>query len=412
MTDDMGYADLSIYGRKDYKTTQLDKLASEGMLFTQAYSAGPLCTPTRVGFMTGRYPARTPVGLLEPLTPIRADSAYGLTADYPSVAGLVRKAGYETILIGKWHLGFLPEHSPTKNGYDYFYGFHSGAADYISHKGDGRNFDLYENDEKKDTAGYLTDIFSAKAIKFLRSEHKKPFFLTLNYNAPHWPWQGRKDSAYRDNQRFTEGGNPAIYKEMMLALDEGVGSIMKALSDLGLDKNTVVIFTNDNGGERYSDHGGLSKHKSTLWEGGIRVPAFVRWPGKIKAGVVSAQPIITMDWTATILDLAGAKPHEDFALDGVSLIPHLTGKKNDFPRTFYWRSFQRYQEKAVRDGNWKYLQDSKGEYLFDLSVDQGEKTNLKDQQPAVFNELKNKMAAWEKTVLKPIPLAEAGNYKP
>ena len=146
MTDDMGYGDLSGYGRKDYKTPNLDKLASQGMKFVNAYSAGPLCTPTRTAFMTGRYPARTPVGLMEPLTTSKRDSAYGLTADYPSIASLMKAGGYETALIGKWHLGVLPKHSPIKNGYDYFFGIHSGAADYISHKGDSRKLDLYEND--------------------------------------------------------------------------------------------------------------------------------------------------------------------------------------------------------------------------------------------------------------------------
>ena len=146
MTDDMGYGDLSGYGRKDYQTPNLDKLASQGMKFINAYSAGPLCTPTRTAFMTGRYPARTPVGLMEPLTHTKRDSAYGLTSEYPSIASLMKAGGYKTALIGKWHLGFLPQHSPVKNGFDYFYGFHSGAADYISHHGDSRKPDLYEND--------------------------------------------------------------------------------------------------------------------------------------------------------------------------------------------------------------------------------------------------------------------------
>ena len=320
MTDDMGYGDLSGYGRKDYSTPNLDKLASEGMKFVNAYAAGSLCTPTRTALMTGRYPARTPVGLLEPLTPIKRDSAYGLTAAYPSIATLVREGGYTTALIGKWHLGFTPQHSPTQNGFDYFFGIHSGAADYITHKGDGRRHDLYENDSLVYTKGYLTDLFSQRAADYIKQKHVKPFFLTVTYNAPHWPWQGRNDLPYHDTVNFRLGGSPATYAEMMTSLDEGIGVILSALESQGLAGNTLVIFTNDNGGERYSEHGGLAKSKGTLWEGGIRVPAFARWPGKIAAGSLSQQVIVTMDWTATILAAAHGRPRVDFPLDGIDLL--------------------------------------------------------------------------------------------
>ena len=405
MSDDMGYADLSCYGRKDYKTPNLDRLASQGMKFTQAYSAGPLCTPTRVGFMTGRYPARTPVGLIEPLTPSKRDSAFGWSADYPSVAALVKKSGYETVLIGKWHLGFMPEHRPTKNGFDYFFGIHSGAADYISHKnGDGRTPDLYENDKQVEVDGYLTDLLTQKAVSFLKQKHTRPFFLTLNYNAPHWPWQGPTDKAYNDTVGFRLGGSPAIYAAMMKSLDEGVGEVLKVLDEQGLTDQTLFIFTNDNGGERYSDNGGLSKSKGTLWEGGIRVPAFARWPGKIAAGSSSEQAIITMDWTATIMAAANANPQTNFPLDGINLLPLLTGKQKEMDRTLYWRTFQRTRQKAMREGKWKYLQDEDGEYLFDLLADPAERNNLKAFDAALFQRLKTKYDAWEKTVLKPIPL--------
>jgi arylsulfatase A-like enzyme len=405
MSDDMGYGDLSGYGRKDYKTPNLDRLASQGMKFTQAYAAGPLCTPTRTGFMTGRYPARTPVGLIEPLTPSKRDSAFGLSAAYPSVATMVKAAGYETVLIGKWHLGFLPEHSPTKNGFDYFFGFHSGASDYIDHKnGDGRMPDLYENDKPVQVDGYLTDLFSQKVVSFLKQKHTKPFFLTLNYNAPHWPWQGPSDKAYDDTVGFRAGGSAAIYAAMMKSLDDGVGEVLKALDEEGLTDQTFLIFTNDNGGEQYSDNGGLSRSKGTLWEGGIRVPAFARWPGKIAAAGKSEQAIITMDWTATILAAANAKAHPEFPLDGINLLPLLTGKQKESDRTFYWRTSQRAKQKALREGKWKYLQDESGEFLFDIVADPAEKNDLKTGNPAIFQRLKTKFEAWEKTVLKPIPL--------
>jgi arylsulfatase A-like enzyme len=404
MTDDMGYADLSSYGQKEYKTPNLDKLAAQGMKFMQAYAAGPVCTPTRAGFMTGRYPARIPIGLIEPLTGSPKDSAFGLTADYPSIATLLKQSGYETLLIGKWHLGFLPQHSPTENGFNYFYGFHSGAADYISHKGSGKRPDLYENDRPVSKEGYLTDLFSQKAITFLRGPHTKPFFLVLNYNVPHWPWQGPTDKAYDDTVDFRKGGSPAIYAAMMQRLDDGIGDIMNVLENEGLFSTTIVIFTNDNGGERYSNNGGLAKAKGSLWEGGIRVPAFIRWPGKISAGATTLQVAITMDWTATILAVAGVQAHPEFPLDGKNLLPLCQGKSKEVDRTFYWRTSQRQNQKAIREGQWKYLKDEEEEYLFDLIADPGEKINLKEAQPSKFRYLKQKYTEWEKSVLTPMPL--------
>lgn len=403
MTDDMGYGDLSGYGRKDYKTPNLDKLASQGMKFVNAYSAAPLCTPTRTAFMTGRYPARTPVGLIEPLTGEK-DTSMGLTAEFTSLPTLMKENGYETALIGKWHLGLQPRYSPIKNGFDYFFGIRSGAADYISHKGGVRTHDLFENDSMVYPQGYLTDLFSQKATAFIQQKHDKPFFLTLAFNAPHWPWQAPGDKPYDDSVNFRTGGSPAIFAAMMKRLDEGIGMVMKALDDTHLSGNTIVIFTNDNGGERYSDNGGLASSKGSLWEGGIRVPAFVRWPGKIKPGQVTQQAAITMDWTATILAVAGTKPDKNFPLDGLNLVPVLTGQKQSSARTFYWRTFQRVQQKALRTGEWKYLKDEKGDYLFNLADDPGEKKDLKEKHQSIFNRLKNMYADWEKTVLQPIPL--------
>lgn len=406
MTDDMGYGDLSCYGNKNFATPNIDQLASQGVKFLNAYAAAPVCSPTRTAFMTGRYPARLSLGLLEPLRSPKLDSAYGLTKNIPSLSILMKASGYETVLIGKWHLGFMPQHSPTKNGFDYFFGIRSGGADYISHKGENgtRAYDLYENDSLVDEEGYLTDLFSKKTVTFIKQKHTKPFFLMVTYNAPHWPWQGPTDLAYPDSVDFKEGGSPSVYAAMMKSLDDGIGEILAALNESQLDNNTIVIFTNDNGGERYSDNGGLSKSKMTVWEGGIRVPAIVRWPGKINAGNTTQQVANTMDWTATILKAAEAKAEKNFPLDGIDLMPVLTGKSKEIDRTLYWRIYQRRNQKAIRDGNWKYLKDEKGEYLFDLSVDQEEKNDLKTKEIKRFKMMKEKLAEWEKTVLPPIPL--------
>lgn len=404
MTDDMGYGDLGSYGQKNYTTPHLDKLASLGIKFVNAYAAGPLCTPTRTAFMTCRYPAKTPVGLMEPLTGTENDTAFGLTTTYPSIATLMKAAGYETALIGKWHLGSQQQHRPVKNGFHYFFGIHSGAADYISHKGTGKKHDLYENDTPVYPEGYLTDLLSQKAIAFIKQKHTRPFFLTITFTTPHWPWQGPTDKQYEDSVNFRTGGSPAIYAAMMKSLDDGVGNIMKTLDEEQLSGKTIVIFTNDNGGERYSNNGGLANAKGSLWEGGIRVPAFVRWPGKIKAGTITQQIAITMDWTATILFAGAAKAHPNFPLDGINLMPMLTSTKKIAERTIFWRTFQRNKQKAARMGEWKYLKDEKGEYLFNLKQDPGEQNNLKEKEHLVFKRLKQQYVSWEKTVLQPVAL--------
>jgi len=405
MADDMGYADLSCYGRKDYQTPNLDKLASQGLKFINAYAGAPLCTPTRASFMTGRYPARTPVGLIEPLTGSSLDSAVGLTPDQTSLPTLLKKNGYETFLVGKWHLGFLPSHSPNKNGFDEFFGYHGGGLDYISHTDPNGHNDLYENEEPISKDGYMTDLIMEKAINVLKRKHDKPFFLNVMFSAPHWPWQKPGDKVYPSTVTgWREGGSKEIFAAMMKSMDDAVGTILKTLDEMQLSSNTIVIFTSDNGGEKFSDMGVYSGRKPILKEGGIKVPAFIRWPGKIPANAVTTQAAITMDWTATILSQAKTKADPKFPLDGIDLMPVCTGEKKNIERVFYWRVFQRNQQNAMRNGNWKYLKDEKGEYLFDLSTDDAEKNDLKEMQKEVFERLKQQYSEWEKTVLNPVAL--------
>ncbi|HMK24837.1 MAG TPA: sulfatase-like hydrolase/transferase [Chitinophagaceae bacterium] len=401
MADDLGYADLSCYGRKDYQTPNLDKLCSQGVKFMNAYAAAPVCTPTRVAFMTGRYPARLTVGLFEPIAESARDSAVGLLPENPSIAGLMKKAGYETYLVGKWHLGYRELCSPNRNGFDYFYGFKAGAIDYITHSND-----LYENEKAINQEGYATGLWADKAIEIISKKHAKPFFLSIMFNAPHWPWQGPGDKPYPPGfENWTKNGSPGIYARMMKSLDSAVGRIVKAVDDSQLAKNTIIIFTSDNGGERFSDNGIYKESKMHLWEGGIREPAFVRWTGKIKPNSTTVQVTTTFDWTATILSLAGGNTDPAYPLDGINIMPVILGKSKEVERTLYWRIFQRRNNQAIRDGKWKWLEDEKGnEYLFDLSIDPSEKNNLKEKFPDIFQRLKNKYSEWEKTVLAPIPL--------
>jgi len=401
----MGYADLSSFGRKDYQTPNLDKLAAQGVKFMNAYAAAPVCTPTRVAFMTGRYPARHKVGIHEPLDWTTNDSLIGLTPEVPSIATLLKQSGYKTYLVGKWHLGFQKEFNPLNNGYDYFFGFHGGAIDFISHNGPKGKPDLYENFNPVKRQGYITDIWADKAIEIINNSGPEPFFLAVMFNAPHWPWQGPGDPAYHDTMPFTQGGSPKIYAAMMKSMDDAIGSIVKAVDDKKLSQNTLIIFTNDNGGERFSDNGPYKARKMNLWEGGIRVPAIARWPAKLKENIISNQVIHTMDWTATILSAGGAVADPRYPLDGIDIIPYITGNKKEIERTIYWRISERRDHKAMRDGNWKYIRDEKGdEYLLNLASDPYEKVNVKDSEKTIFENMKKKYALWEASVLKPLPL--------
>ena len=344
MADDLGWGDLSCYGRPDYRTPNLDRLASEGTRFTSAYSASPVCTPTRCAFVTGRYPARTRVGLEEPLAwkKFLVDNKLdiGLPPEHPTVASLLKAAGYNTALVGKWHLGYLPKYGPVKSGFEEFFGIMSGGADHFTHKDANGEGDLFEAEVPVERVGYITDLLTERAVEFLRRRRDAPFFLSLNYTAPHWPWEGPRDEAASRSlglgyNAFTSGGSLKVYAEMMKSLDAGVGRVLRALEESGHARETLVVFTSDNGGERFSYNWPFTGKKFELYEGGIRVPAFVRWPGRIPAGRTIEQAAITMDWTATILAAAGVRAHPDYPLDGEDLTPVMRGSRAPFERTLF-----------------------------------------------------------------------------
>ena len=407
LADDLGYGDLSCYGRPDYRTPVLDAFARQGIKFMSAYAAAPVCTPTRCAYVTGRYPQRLPVGLEEPLT-IRSSADVGLPPNHPTVASLLKNNGYETALIGKWHLGWKPEFGPNRHGFDEFFGILSGAADYFTHKasdaagsgGAGDAPDLWENLTPVDRVGYLTDLLSDKAIATIARPHTKPFFLSLQYNAPHSPWEGPEDAAIGHTSHgpgpMTDGGSLKIYASMMKSMDAGIGRVLKALQRAKLDRSTLVIFTSDNGGERYSYNWPFSFQKLSLYEGGTRVPAMVRWPGVIPAGRVTEQAAITMDWTATILAATGTAPDPAYPLDGEDLLPVCTGQRGMYDRTLFWRTQPR---GAARVGNWKYITDPGAEHLFDLSIDPGEKTDLRTRHASTFEKIKQQYVEWNAKML-------------
>jgi arylsulfatase A-like enzyme len=414
MADDLGWGDLSCYGRPDYRTPNLDRLASEGTRFNQAYSASPVCTPTRCAFVTGRYPARAAVGLEEPLSwrkqLIERKQDVGLAPEHPTVASLLKAAGYRTALVGKWHLGYLPKYSPLKSGFEEFFGIMSGGADHFTHKDANGEGDLFEAEVPVERVGYTTDLLTERAVEFLKRRREAPFFLSLNYTAPHWPWEGPNDEAVsralpKGLAGFTSGGSLKVYAEMMKSLDAGVGRVLRALEDAGHARTTLVIFTSDNGGERFSYNWPFTGKKFELYEGGIRVPAFARWPGRIPSGRTTEQAAITMDWTATILAAAGAHPHADYPLDGTDLLPVMRGERAAFERTLFWRNDV---QAAARDGRWKYLKvDDKTERLFDLLMDEREQADYSAAHPELFERLKGEYQKWEAQMLKQRPTRSA-----
>jgi arylsulfatase A-like enzyme len=406
LADDLGWADLSCYGRPDYRTPNLDRLASEGMRFTDAYSAAPVCTPTRVGFHTGRYPARLPVGLEEPIHERSSlgdkIASTGIPRTHPTVSSLIKAAGYETALVGKWHLGYWPDFGPLHFGFDEFFGIMSGAVDHFTHKDMSANLDLYEGKVPVERVGYLTELLTQRAVEYLKRPRTKPFYLSLHYTAPHWPWEGPNDSAFSSAMKygpvgFRAGGSLKVYAEMMKSLDAGIGKVLTELKRSGLDRNTLVIFTSDNGGERFSFNWPFSGQKMDLREGGVRVPAIVRWPGVTRAGTVSNQPAITMDWTATMIAAAGGRPDPEYPLDGEDFSTVLAGTRGPYERTFFWRTRR---QGAMRSGKWKYIREGKNESLHDLSVDEREQADFAQAQPQILERLRREFDTWAMGMMK------------
>ena len=416
MADDLGYADLSCYGRRDYTTPKVDQLAAEGMKFLQAYANSAVCSATRTALITGRYQYRLPVGLVEPLN----SEPLGLPPEHPTLPSLLKKAGYGTTLIGKWHLGRLPDYGPLKSGYDHFWGFREGALDYFTHKTDpfvGGTGDLWDGDARIDQAGYLTDLLGDRAVKVIGdyAAARQPFFLSLHFNAPHWPWEGREDEAEALRIRTLnnyDGGSNATYARMVTALDEQVGRVMQTLEQRGIARNTIVIFTSDNGGERFSDTWPFSGKKAELLEGGLRIPAIVKWPGRVRAGSTSQQVSMSMDWLPTLLAAAGTAPDPMYPSDGINLLPALTQGAAPVSRKVYWR-YNGNSQRALRDGDLKWLKIREHTFLFNVVKDPLERANLKDLQPEIYRRMVQDYENWNAGMLPQRPVdfggMQAGN---
>jgi arylsulfatase A-like enzyme len=417
MADDLGYADLSCYGQLDFQTPHLDRLAAQGVRFTQGYANSPVCSATRTAVITGRYQYRLPIGLEEPLTRNSAKKL-GLPADHPTLPSLLRDLGYATTLVGKWHLGYFPEFTPLNSGYNSFFGVTGGFADYFDH-GPGSVASLLHDGKEIERPGYMTDVLGNEAVRQITefATKRTSFSMSLHYTAPHWPWEGPDDEAVsRGFRSFADyfhydGGTQKTYGRMVQRLDESVGKVLAALEHHGLANNTIVIFTSDNGGERFSKTWPFIGQKTELLEGGMRVPTLFRWPARVKPAI-SDQVVISMDWLPTVIAAAGGVPHRDYPADGDNLLPVLIDGKPSYPRKLFWR-YKFAAQRAVRDAHWKYLRIAGNEFLFDIVADPRERANLRKRYPETFERLKSEYEAWNATMLPetetPVHHAPYGN---
>ncbi|MEY2770362.1 MAG: hypothetical protein RIQ38_781 [Pseudomonadota bacterium] len=401
LADDLGWGDLSCYGRPDYRTPVLDGLAQQGVRLTHAYANSSTCSPTRVALMTGRYQHRLPVGLEEPILP---GCPHGLPPEHATLPSLLREQGYATALVGKWHLGWQPHYGPLKSGYDEFFGAMGGELDYFRHTAttglaSGETEGLFEGEAIVQRTGYTTDLFTDRAIEILQRPADKPLFMSLHYTAPHWPWEGPNDQAESRRLRnlvHYDGGSLAVFAEMVQHLDRCIGRVLQAIEQRGKADNTLVVFTSDNGGERFSYMWPFVGEKGDLNEGGLRVPALVRWPAQLPAGQERQTPCMSMDWLPTLLRAAGVTPAPQLALDGCDLLPMLQGADAGPERALFWRTRD---QGAVRMGPWKLLCDGELRFLFHVLDDPREQANLKQREPERFAQLQAAYADWAAQML-------------
>lgn len=415
VTDDMGYGDIGIHGSKDIPTPNIDALAKGGIRFTDAYVSGPYCSPTRAGLLTGRYPQRFGHEFNLNMSPDHSD--FGLPLSETTMADRLNAAGYQTALVGKWHLGFSDKFHPMKRGFDEFFGFLGHSHSYLDPEAASRNPLLDGRNVVAETT-YLTDAFADRAVAFIKRQKSHPFFLYLAFNAVHTPMQAADKYLARfpdiaDEQRRT-------YAAMLSAMDDGIGKTLAALRAEGLEENTLIFFFNDNGGPTMSgttingsSNAPLRGSKRQTWEGGIRVAFIIRWKGHLAEGKIDARPIIQLDVMPTALAAAGVQSQSRF--DGVNLLPFLTGKNSGRPHeTLYWRLGE---HMAIRKGDWKLVKTKEGPLkeanpsafsdlsnaeLYNLAEDIGETKNLAAVHPEKVRELAADWQRWNKKLAKPL----------
>lgn len=425
LADDLGWTDLGCQGSKYYKTPHIDKLAAGGLRFTNGYTCGPNCQPTRAALMSGQYGPRTgvyTVGAIDrfdwqtrPLKPV--DNVQKLPLDRKTLGDVMTAAGYTTALYGKWHLGQDDKYHPSKRGF----------GDAITSM--GKHFDFVTQPKVDYPKGtYLADFLTDKAVGFIESNRDKPFFLCLHHFGVHSPHEAKPDLIEKFKGQPAAGGHKdPTYAAMIASVDESVGRVVAKLEELKLSENTLVVFTSDNGGVGgyvregvkqggdITDNAPLRSGKGCLYEGGVRVAWIARWPGKIPTGTTDT-PVISVDVMPTLLELGGGKAPDKQPLDGVSLVECLkSGGKKAPERDLFWHfpgylgagkgSWRTTPAGAIRSGDWKlieFFEDGKKE-LYNLKDDESQKTDLAAKQPDKVKELHAKLVAWRKAVNAPMP---------
>ncbi|MBI4664573.1 MAG: sulfatase-like hydrolase/transferase [Verrucomicrobia bacterium] len=428
VSDDHGYGDVGAYGCKDIPTPHMDSLAKNGVRFTSGYVSGPYCSPTRAGLMTGRYQTRFGHEF-NPGPAQSADRKFGLPLTEMPLPQRLKDAGYKTGMVGKWHLGNDQAHHPLSRGFDEFFGFLGGAHSYVNARADGGN-PILRGREPVDEKEYLTDAFRREALAFLDRHAQDTWFLYLAFNAVHGPMDG----AARYADRFPNlAGGRKTYATMLTALDDAIGAVLAKLREQKLEEDTLILFVSDNGGPpvNSSSNGPLRGQKAQCWEGGIRVPLMAQWKGQLAGGTVYGFPAIQLDFHATALAAAGVEVKPEWKLDGVNLLPFLTGEKTGAPHdALYWRFGQ---QMAIRMGDWKLVKapgaglqgqggglrrdvvnDLAGAHLYNLAKDLGETTNLAGQEPEKFKQLADAWEKWNAANTEPLwfPGQRARRQKP
>lgn len=416
VADDMGYADIGVHGSADIPTPNIDALAAGGTRFTNAYVSGPYCSPTRAGLMTGRYPQRFGHEFNLGVGPLMSENGLPLTER--TMADRLKAAGYRTALFGKWHLGSADRFHPMSRGFDEFFGFLGGAHSYLEPVSNGPD-PLLDGRKPVQESPYLTDALADRAVDFIRRNESRPFFLYLAFNAVHTPMHATEKYL----ARFSHIGDERrrTYAAMLSAMDDGIGRTIAALRSANLEENTLIVFFNDNGGPTMagttingSRNTPLRGSKRQTWEGGIRVPFIIRWKGRLPEGRTETRPIIQLDVLPTVMMAAGVTPQPDWKLDGVNLLPFLTGGTSSTPHdALYWRLGD---NMAIRMGDWKLvkthdgplggdpgvLSDLTGAELFNLAEDIGETRNVAARYPEKVRELSEAWQRWNRELARPL----------
>ena len=395
VSDDQGYADASCYDHpKEVGTPAIDRLARRGVRLTNAYASAYICAPTRAGLLTGRYQQR--FGFYT-----GGHSRIGMPLTEITIADLLKKQGYATAVIGKWHVGIEPEYRPLKRGFDEFYGFLGhGAHDYFDLSITDDHTSIYRNDKPINDTGYLTHNLARHAVSFIERNRSRPFFLYLPFNAVHWPLQAPPEHIKRFN---TGNKNRDIYLAMLACMDDAIDKVLDALKRTGTDDNTLIFFFSDNGGAKknFSNNGILRDYKHSVYEGGIRVPFIVRWPAKLPKAAVCDEPVISLDILPTILSAVGAPLPADRVYDGKDMLPVLRGQtKQPLHQALFWDDGA--DRWAVRAGKWKLLSQNGTRELYNLDADVGEKNNLADRHQDVAKKLNDLYDRWHAQMGEPI----------